>query len=68
MIEEMQSDPEYVSVPYNINQHNLFELSQFFGRGFRFSCIPDLATNNGEEYEVFPNSENVSHNVYHKRG
>ena len=57
MIEEMQSNPEYVSVPYNINQHNLFELSQFFfERGFRFSCIPDLATNNSEEYELFPNS------------
>jgi len=56
-IEQIQSDTEFVSIPYNINQFNLFELSQFFfKKGFNFSCIPDLATNNSKEYELYPNS------------
>ena len=36
-IEQIQSDTEFVSVPYNINQFNLFELSQFFfKKGYNF--------------------------------
>ena len=56
-IEEIQSDVKYVLSPYNINQFNLFELSQlFFERNFNFLCIPDLATNHSKEYEPFKNA------------
>ena len=49
MIQEIQSDAKYVLTPYNINQFNLFELSQlFFEQNFNFLCIPDLATNHSK--------------------
>jgi SAM-dependent methyltransferase len=49
----IQSDPRFVSQPYNINQFGLFEMSEkFFERGFNLTCIPDHATNMSNKYEV----------------
>lgn len=59
-IEFIQSDPRFVNGPYNINQFNLFDLCEiFFEFGYDFTCIPDRATNNSKEYELFPGTSIV---------
>lgn len=49
----VQSDRRFVDHPYNVNQFELFEMSQkMFEKGFSFCCIPDHATKMSEKYEV----------------
>lgn len=49
----VQSNTKLVDHPYNVNQFELFEMSQkFFEKGFNFCCIPDHATGMSSKYEV----------------
>jgi SAM-dependent methyltransferase len=49
----IQSNTDLVDHPYNVNQFELYEMSQkFFEKGFNFCCIPDHATGMSNKYEV----------------